>query len=238
MEKGGQFSTGIFILTLIVLVSSNLTCTETYTEWISEGDRRLYEHGNYSDAIEVYDKAIDIEPDNPQLKENKRIAVNRNETGEIKIRKPASKTTGIIGLIFLFCGAWVSIIGVKELKKAISSRNWLETHGKVISSEVVGGRGNYRPNISYEYSIFGTKYLSNVVFIGSGWGSSQKSAQRISNRYPVGKEVKVYHNSANPREAALEIKISFDICFTLLFGLIFSGMGLFTILDYLEILIF
>ncbi|KAF5422909.1 MAG: hypothetical protein C5S41_08550, partial [Candidatus Methanomarinus sp.] len=41
MEKGGQFSTGIFILTLIVLVSSNLTCAETYTEWISEGDRRL-----------------------------------------------------------------------------------------------------------------------------------------------------------------------------------------------------
>jgi tetratricopeptide (TPR) repeat protein len=100
--KRGQFSTGIFILTLIVLVSSNLTYAETYTEWISEGDRRLYEHGNYSGAIEAYDKAIDIEPDNPQLKENKRIAVNRNETEEIKIRKPASKTTGIIGLIFLF----------------------------------------------------------------------------------------------------------------------------------------
>jgi tetratricopeptide (TPR) repeat protein len=198
----------------------------------------LVKLGRYEDAIEAYNKAIDIEPDNTRFNENKKIAVNMKS----KIGKPTGKNEVIIGgLLFLMSGVWVSLIGLKELKKAKASINWLKTNGKVISSEVIRRRSSryyvYTANVCYEYSICGNKYSSNIVSIGR-WDGPRFFEQRIVNKYPTGNAVVVHYNPSIPSNAVLKPGITSDNCFTLLFGLIFCGLGLFMILIYSDILIF
>lgn len=84
-----------------------------------------------------------------------------------------------------------------------------QTTGTVITSKMnyhvgVKGASGYRFIIEYEFKIHGIKHTSDKVNFGSKSFRRKKKAEKIIEKYPVGKEVVVYYETGNPDLAILE----------------------------------
>lgn len=91
-----------------------------------------------------------------------------------------------------------------------SAQDWSNTMGVVITSTVQVKRG-YKsrseiPVVVYQYQVDGKPYTGQVVKAGEQYFSVRLygDAQKTIARYPVGAQVMVYYNPANPAESALE----------------------------------
>ncbi|HEU5396215.1 MAG TPA: DUF3592 domain-containing protein [Verrucomicrobiae bacterium] len=107
----------------------------------------------------------------------------------------------VVGLIAAGAGGW-------NLVKGIRTEQWPVANGIVMSAKVVrnsGGRGSdtYSPEIWYSYHVAGMGYTGKKISIGQ-MSSSSGYAQGVVGRYPVGKQVTVHYNPADPAEAVLE----------------------------------
>jgi hypothetical protein len=103
-----------------------------------------------------------------------------------------------------------------ELREVRQASHWPSTTGKVIASRVEShkkspGDSGYdfhdtevinEPLVEYEYRANGHKYRSRRVTIGEKTSGFELEA--IFARYPVGADVRVYYDPANPRTAVLE----------------------------------
>lgn len=60
--------------------------------------------------------------------------------------------------------------------------------------------------MNYEYTVDGTNYTSDDIYVGNGFGDyySEASAQGVLDTYPVGSEITVYYDPENPGNCALE----------------------------------
>lgn len=91
-----------------------------------------------------------------------------------------------------------------------AAQNWSSTMGVVIASTVQVKR-SYKsrseiPVVVYQYQVDGKPYTGQVVKAGEQFFSVRLygDAQKTVARYPVGAQVMVYYNPANPAESALE----------------------------------
>lgn len=91
-----------------------------------------------------------------------------------------------------------------------AAQNWSSTMGVVIASTVQVKR-TYKsrseiPVVVYQYQVDGKPYTGRVVKAGEQFFSVRLygDAQKTIARYPVGAQVMVYYNPANPAESALE----------------------------------
>lgn len=91
-----------------------------------------------------------------------------------------------------------------------SAQDWASTMGVVITSTVQVKR-SYKsrseiPVVVYQYQVDGKSYTGQVVKAGEQFFSLRiyGDAQKTVARYPVGAQVMVYYNPANPAESALE----------------------------------
>lgn len=91
-----------------------------------------------------------------------------------------------------------------------SAQDWSSTMGVVITSTVQVKRG-YKsrseiPVVVYQYQVDGKPYTGQVIKAGEQYFSVRLygDAQKTIARYPVGAQVMVYYNPANPAESALE----------------------------------
>jgi hypothetical protein len=94
-----------------------------------------------------------------------------------------------------------------ELKQA--SQDWLTTQGTVLLSrvEVVGGDyARTEPRIQYEYTVGAQSYRSERIKAGGTLFKvvNNRDAYDMVDRYPVGAEVTVYYDPANPSQATLQ----------------------------------
>jgi len=78
------------------------------------------------------------------------------------------------------------------------------------------------PKIAYIYSVNGEKYTGDQISVAEVDSASKEDAVRKIAPYPVGKEVEVFYNPKDPKDAVLE-KESGDMAFVLL-GVL--GVGL------------
>jgi hypothetical protein len=91
-----------------------------------------------------------------------------------------------------------------------SAQSWLSTTGMVLMSSVQSRRsGNSTstfPVVVYQYEVNGKTYQSQTVKAGEQFMNVRilGQAQETADRYPVGANVTVYYNPANPAESALE----------------------------------
>ncbi|TAK11451.1 MAG: DUF3592 domain-containing protein [Anaerolineae bacterium] len=98
----------------------------------------------------------------------------------------------------------------KEAKAARdAAQSWPSTSGTVVLSrvEVTGGdHASVSPNVQYTYQVDGQPFQAAVVRAGDQFMAIRKSgeAYKITDRYPVGAQVTVYYNPANPSDACLE----------------------------------
>lgn len=106
-------------------------------------------------------------------------------------------------------------------KQAWLARNWPQTEGTIISTQVKSSRvrvrrgsssgyrmtTRYEPQVIYRYLAHGNRYESKRLHFGDTVGySGPGPAEKILTRYPVGTSITVYYNPDNPAEATLSPK--------------------------------
>lgn len=91
-----------------------------------------------------------------------------------------------------------------------AAQDWSSTMGVVITSMVQVKR-SYKnrseiPVVVYQYQVNGKPYTGQVIKAGEQYFSVRLygDAQKTIARYPVGAQVMVHYNPANPQESALE----------------------------------
>ncbi len=91
-----------------------------------------------------------------------------------------------------------------------AAQDWSSTMGVVITSTIQVKR-SYKsrseiPVVVYQYQVDGKPYTGQVVKAGEQFFSVRLygDAQKTVARYPVGAQVMVHYNPANPAESALE----------------------------------
>lgn len=115
----------------------------------------------------------------------------------------------IIGGAFLAAGFTYLASGLHLVHKANASRRWPSVDGVIASSTLEKVKGEdedafRRPNIGYSFSVDGESYYSAHLAFPSGGSERLKKANKIVEKYPVGKAVRVFYNPANPWESVLE----------------------------------
>jgi hypothetical protein len=89
-----------------------------------------------------------------------------------------------------------------------SAQLWPSTTGTVITSRVEVSGGDYtsvNPHIVYKYQVNGYEYQSDQIRAGDVVMSYSggRSAYDLVDKYPVGLEVTVYYDPANPSMSCL-----------------------------------
>lgn len=91
-----------------------------------------------------------------------------------------------------------------------AAQTWSSTMGTVLMSNIkVTRTGNSRsetPVVIYQYQVNGKDFQGQTIKAGDQYFSVRVmgSAQDTISRYPIGAQVMVYYNPANPAESALE----------------------------------
>lgn len=141
-------------------------------------------------------------------------------------------------LIPLFLGAIFGIVGLciilflgwPVLQNAKASQQWPSTKGAVTASEVIRSRSDdgvqYKPEILYNYRVGKEDYQQGNIRYDGDWSTSSSTyANRMVQKYPVGKQVDVYYDPDDPFEAVLEPGTSWASYSLIGFGLIFFLIG-------------
>lgn len=120
-------------------------------------------------------------------------------------------------------------VGVNLAFQSILCTSWPTTEGIIRTAQMGRHRGNkggttYSADVSYNYSVGGSRYTGTKVAFGM-MSSSSGYAQGVLNRYPVGANVPVHYSPDNPATAVLETGIHGGtwICFGV--GSIFALVG-------------
>ena len=149
----------------------------------------------------------------------------------------AKSFTGMIGAllfggIFAIVGFAVALfVGKPILDNAKASEHWPSVAGAIVSSEVVTKRGDdgtmYAADVVYDYTVDGRDYKCSTLSFGGDYSSSSSShAYEVTNKYPVGSEVRVFYAPEEPSTAVLEPGATWMSYLALGIGLVFLAVGL------------
>jgi hypothetical protein len=122
--------------------------------------------------------------------------------------------TTIVAVPFVLVALGLAYMAFRSSRKAGISKSWPTTMGQIVSASVEARRSrsgssgystSHYPQVIYEYTVNGQKYMGNHINFGSpiGYGFAGM-AERIIVKYPIGGMVQVYYNPADPSQAVLE----------------------------------
>ena len=131
--------------------------------------------------------------------------------------------------LFIVVGLAVWGAGISTMIKSLRTEHWAVTEGVIQSAEQKsdsGGDGGttYSAAVTYAYQVGGASYTGEKVSIGQ-MSASSSYAQKILNRYPVGKKVSVHYAPDDPAEAVLETGIHGGTWICLAVGTAFALFG-------------
>ena len=119
----------------------------------------------------------------------------------------------LLGNAFLFPWAWLA---GRDLKRALDSRRWPTTRGRIIRAERTMSMRNYFPwqwpvsYVRYRYEVEHSRYESNVVGRRKGQGTLWEDIDGILCEFEEGMPVKVYYDPTAPSRAALVPGATFE----------------------------
>lgn len=116
-----------------------------------------------------------------------------------------------IGPIFLLClvgGFWLVYTGIELCIQANKTKSWAPFNGEIIRSETEKTRDadrqeRYEAKIVYAYTFNGKTYHGNKIFFGYESDDNKLETEAMVEHFPVGKQVSVYINQAQPDESVL-----------------------------------
>lgn len=115
----------------------------------------------------------------------------------------------VLSTLSLFVGV-VGLFGAVYFRRiSRRSQKWPTTEGVVTASKVaemprIRYVPPYQARVSYRYSVGKRRYISTALNFDGGGYFSRSEAQRVVDRYPVGKQITVYYNPGDPTVAVLE----------------------------------
>jgi uncharacterized protein DUF3592 len=123
---------------------------------------------------------------------------------------------GIIILAFVGGGAYLIYRTRQSQNQADASQGWSSVTGQVVESDVshrtttdADGAMNdsYAPRVRYTYRVNDADYAGDKIVFGfmTSYNVDAK-AREVLTKYPVGQQVTVYYDPANPENAVLERK--------------------------------
>lgn len=139
---------------------------------------------------------------------------------------------GVVGLVLIFLGVWLTASQANRLAQWGSVRNWPATEAVVTTSHVVGERA-FHPEIVYEYSVNGTIYGDSTGFDTPSFGGrsvKRDMAEAIVAEYPVGTTVVVHYDPETPSNSVLRISPDWSLYGKIGLGGTLVGVGLFLLL--------
>lgn len=146
-----------------------------------------------------------------------------------------------VGVALIVAAVFIFVETIERISMAKESRGWPSVPGLITASEItsntsIGAYGSatttsYHTKVSYGYRVQGHDYESGRVTFGSV-GSSYERAKEVANRYPLGMDVAVFYDPANPAQSVLEPGKEPPLINRLgpgvfaLAGILFGGIGL------------
>ena len=121
---------------------------------------------------------------------------------------------GAGGLLAWYCG--------REMWRGFSSSSWSNADGKVTESRVeqsasistdsrTGAQYNvvfYSAALTYEYTVEREAYVGHAVTVSADIATSSRlDASAVVERYPAGREVRVYYKPGQPASSCLEVGV-------------------------------
>ena len=107
-------------------------------------------------------------------------------------------------------GLLASILGFISRQKLADSKTWPKTTGEIIRSSIKydynSNRNIVRPDVAYEYTVEGVKYVSTQLSLVEVNASFAEPAERKAEKYSSGQIVDVYYNPKKPSEAVLNLQ--------------------------------
>jgi hypothetical protein len=149
----------------------------------------------------------------------------------------------IVGLVFSIFGLVFLLISAFSVINSLRAKRWTMTIGRIIHSEVCISHDTddsvdtYRPNIVFEYSVFGEKFICDRLFFGVKIMTNNNliNSKKLVEKYSVYKEVAVYFNPDKPKQSVIEpgIHIVLGSLFVVSICFIAIGASMFLKSDFL-----
>lgn len=126
----------------------------------------------------------------------------------------------ILLYIGIFAAVMIGVLvvaAVVKMREVRGAQSWRTTTGKVTRSEVraqkrrdMDDRERTRsvPSVGYEYTVDGRRFSGDRISLAEIIPESD--IESTLDRYPVGKQVTVYYDPANPKKAVLERDLPVD----------------------------
>jgi hypothetical protein len=134
-----------------------------------------------------------------------------------------------VGLGLFLVAAAVEVLMVSLFVKALAIQSWPVVAGTITRSELkpqLPLSTSTEALIEYRYRVNDRAYTSQQVRT-RGTGSKYASeVTQLLEQYPVGKEVEVHHDPADPSQAYLEVGVSFPHYIAMVPPLLFAVLGL------------
>jgi len=110
--------------------------------------------------------------------------------------------------IFMIAGSWMLFKGMKNCLKAHHSKTWDVVSCRIDQSSIdekknSDGDSMFEAKIGYQYMYGSQQYSGDKIYFGYTSSSEQEDSSQLIAAFPEGKEVKVYINPKNPKEAVL-----------------------------------
>ena len=117
---------------------------------------------------------------------------------------------GLLALILALLGGGILAAALTLVRRALASRDWPETTGKVTAVNVARvwlGRGSLHfPDVHYEYRVGDEQLLGTRLGFAARlpWLSYGAAIYALQHQYPRGRTVSVRYNPADSSDAVLE----------------------------------
>jgi len=114
----------------------------------------------------------------------------------------------ILVAVLLVFGLVLGGVGVYRYRIGKESSQWPSVQGKITYAHAQSSRTNkrnqYLPSVNYTYNINGKNYTGTRITASDEYQKTLIGAQNILKAYPVGAQVSVYYDPANPTVSLLE----------------------------------
>jgi hypothetical protein len=114
-------------------------------------------------------------------------------------------------------GLGMLIVATDTAWQCLRAGSWPTVPGEILHSHLEdqtiddsdsGTRTRYKPWIRYRYTARGREFIGHRVSFGLEWHFFEWTAQRVADRFYVGRRVRVHVSPSDPSESSLEAGVT------------------------------